>query len=315
MEYFLAIAGYLLIGLALQRVQQFPQNTGQVLNAYVIYVALPALVLQKVPSLEFSTALLIPAILPWLLMALVMPMILFVARKLQWPRATTGALLIIIPLGNTSFVGFPMIEAFFGSAGLPIAVLYDQLGSFLGLAVVATIVAAIYSQEPAAQSSETAAANPRPSAWQITKKILIFPPFVALIAALLLRGFEYPALAQNFIDSLAVTLVPVIMVAVGFQLKFKLPKGDRRPLLFALFVKMVAMPAVALLLLWPFGFADLVTQVSLLEAAMPSMISAGALAIMAGLAPTLAAAIIGYGVILCFITLPLWYLLLQTLIG
>lgn len=307
MENFVLIAGYLVIGLLLQRSSAFPQNTGQVLNAYVIYVALPALVLQKVPGLEFSSALIIPAVLPWLLLALVMPVILFCARRWQWSRSTTGALLIIIPLGNTSFIGFPMIEAFFGSKGLPIAVLYDQLGSFLGLAVVATIIAAVYS------SDDTKAGGQRPSAWQITRRILIFPPFIALVAAFALKPLDYPPLSHSFINSLALTLVPVIMVAVGFQLKFRLPKGDRSPLVFALVAKLVVMPAAALLLLWPFGFDSLVVQVSLMEAAMPSMISAGALAIMAGLAPTLAAAIIGYGVILCFVTLPLWFALLQLL--
>lgn len=307
MENFVLIAGYLLIGLVLQRSSAFPQNTGQVLNAYVIYVALPALVLQKVPGLEFSSALIIPAVLPWLLLGLVMPVILYCARRWQWSRSTTGALLIIIPLGNTSFIGFPMIEAFFGSQGLPIAVLYDQLGSFLGLAVVATIIAAVYSAEDAEAGGQ------RPSAWQITRRILVFPPFIALVAAFALKPLEYPPLAHSFINSLAITLVPVIMVAVGFQLKFRLPKGDRSPLVFALVAKLVVMPAAALLLLWPFGFDSLVVQVSLMEAAMPSMISAGALAIMAGLAPTLAAAIIGYGVILCFVTLPLWFALLQVL--
>ena len=39
----------------------------------------------------------------------------------------------------------------------------------------------------------------------------------------------------------------------------------------------------------------------------------GALAIMAGLAPTLTAAVVGYGVLLCFVTLPAWYALIQFL--
>ncbi|PTB82924.1 hypothetical protein C9986_02090, partial [Pseudidiomarina aestuarii] len=108
MANFLFIAGYLLIGLLLQRSRQFPQNTGQILNAYVIYVALPALVLQKIPLLELSTALVIPAVVPWLLLALTVPLLLWCSRRFQWSRSTTGAMLIIVPLGNTSFVGFPM---------------------------------------------------------------------------------------------------------------------------------------------------------------------------------------------------------------
>ncbi len=306
MTHFIFIAGYVAIGLLLQRSKQFPQNTSQVLNAYVIYVALPAVVLQKIPTLEFSKELLYPALMPWLLLAVTVPLVLALSKALRWSRSTTGALLIVIPLGNTSFVGFPMVEAFFGPQGIPYALLYDQLGSFFILSIYATIVAAIYSHEPGAAAQ-------RPSAITIARRILRFPPFIALVVALLFRGHSYPAAMSQFIDALAITLVPVIMVAVGFQLKLRIPKEDHAPLYWALGIKLIAMPAVALLLLYGFGLEHLAVQVTVMESAMPAMISAGALAIMAGLAPTLTAAVVGYGVLLCFVTLPAWYALIQFL--
>ncbi|CAB0151563.1 hypothetical protein PSI9734_01937 [Pseudidiomarina piscicola] len=306
MANFVFIAGYVIIGLLLRRSQQFAQNTGQILNAYVIYVALPALVLQKIPLLTFGKELLYPALIPWLLLLLTVPMVLTLARWRGWPRATTGAMLIVIPLGNTSFVGFPMVEAFFGAEGIPYALLYDQLGSFFILSIYATIIAAIYSHQPGESAK-------RPSARTIAWKILRFPPFVALVIAFMVRDFGYPAVLQQFIDSLAITLVPVIMVAVGFQLRFRLPQEDRGPLGWALGLKLGVMPLLALLILMGFGLEQLAVQVTIMEAAMPAMISAGALAIMAGLAPTLSAAVVGYGVLLCFLTLPLWYFILQSL--
>jgi malate permease and related proteins len=305
---FILIAGYLLIGLLLHRSRQFPQNTGQILNAYVIYVALPALVLQKIPFLHISPQLLIPALTPWLLLALTVPLILWLSRRLQWSRGTTGAMLIIVPLGNTSFVGFPIVEAFFGSAGIPYALFYDQVGTFLILSIYATSIAAWYSH-PLGHGGSS------PSAAKVLLRIARFPPFIALVIALLLRQVSYPVIAQQFIDSLAATLVPVIMVAVGLQLKFRLAAEDRQPLGLALLIKLVLTPAATLAALYSFGLHDLVIQVTIIEAAMPAMISAGALAIMSGLAPTLAAAIVGYGALLCLLTLPLWFYLLQFLSG
>ncbi|OZB03241.1 AEC family transporter [Pseudidiomarina marina] len=307
MANFIFIAGYVVIGLLLQRSRQFPQNTGQILNAYVIYVALPAVVLQKIPSLTFGKELLYPALMPWLLLAVTVPVLLGLSKWLNWSRMTTGAMLIVVPLGNTSFVGFPMVEAFFGPEGIPYALLYDQLGSFFILSIYATIIAAIYSHEPGTEAK-------RPSAGAIALRIAKFPPFVALVIALLMRGIEYPEVMRQFIDSLAITLVPVIMVAVGFQLKFRLPQEDRGPLYWALGLKLIATPVIALAVLYGFGLEQLAVQVTIMEAAMPAMISAGALAIMAGLAPTLSAAIVGYGVLLCFITLPLWYAFIQFLL-
>jgi predicted permease len=49
-----------------------------------------------------------------------------------------------------------------------------------------------------------------------------------------------------------------------------------------------------------------------LEAAMPPMITSAALAAMAGLAPELAAAMVGYGTLAAMATLPLWRWLLTT---
>jgi predicted permease len=46
-------------------------------------------------------------------------------------------------------------------------------------------------------------------------------------------------------------------------------------------------------------------QVLVLESAMPSSITAGAMASMAGLAPELCAALVGYGVLIAFVWLPL----------
>ena len=60
------------------------------------------------------------------------------------------------------------------------------------------------------------------------------------------------------------------------------------------------------LLLLLFGLQDKMLQVSVLESAMPTMITAAALAISHQLAPRLAAALVGYGILLSLATLPMW---------
>jgi predicted permease len=60
----------------------------------------------------------------------------------------------------------------------------------------------------------------------------------------------------------------------------------------------------------PLGPDGLARQAVILEAAMPPMITAAALAIAHDLAPRLAAALVGYGIVLSLLTLPLWALAL-----
>jgi predicted permease len=58
------------------------------------------------------------------------------------------------------------------------------------------------------------------------------------------------------------------------------------------------------------GMRGLPAQVAILEAGMPPMITAGAMASMAGLVPELCAALVGYGVAIAFVSVPLWAALL-----
>ncbi len=300
MENFFLILAYLCIGVLLRRLPTMPQNSGIALNMYVLYVALPALILKNVPLLQFSTQLLIPAITPWLLLLAVVATVLLLSKLLHWSRDTTGALLIVLPLGNTSFLGFPMTEALFGSSAMPYAVVYDQVGSFIALATYVTVVAALYSPTAA-----------KPTLKGITIKIITFPSFIALLLGLAMRGAAYPDFVSQLIDSLSATLVPVVMVAVGFALTIKFSKSEVLPLISALGIKLVMMPALAALIWFGLGQRGIAVDISIFQAAMPPMISAGAIAIMAGLAPRLVSGIIGLGILLSLLSLPAVFWLLR----
>jgi predicted permease len=300
MENFVLVLIYLMIGALLRKLPQFPQQTGLVLNQFVLFVALPALVLQKIPLLQFSSQLWLPALVPWLLLLIVAAVILLAAKLWHWEKTTVGALLVVLPLGNTSFLGFPMVEAFFGEQALPYAMIYDQAGSFVALATYSTILAAWYNPNVST-----------PGLGQIIKRVLTFPSFIALAVALALKPWSYPPFVGQLLDSLASTLVPVIMIAVGFQFRLQVDNKDTKPLVFALGVKLLLMPLLALGFLTLFNAEPLLAQVVVFEAAMPPMVSAGAIAISAGLALRLVPALVGLGLLLSFISLPFWYFLLQ----
>jgi hypothetical protein len=300
MDNFYLVLAYLVIGFLLRRLPAMPENSGIVLNIYVLYVALPALILKNVPLLQFSSALLIPALTPWLLLVAVVAMVMLLSKLFGWSREVTGALLIVLPLGNTSFLGFPMTQALFGSSAMPYAVVYDQVGSFIALATYVTIVAAIYSPQVS-----------QPTVKGIIVKIISFPSFIALAVGLLLRNASMPPLADALIANLAATLVPVVMIAVGFQLSFRFSKNEISPLLSALTIKLLMMPLLAWAIWTSLGQTGLAVDVSIFQAAMPPMISAGAIAIMAGLAPRLVSGIIGLGILIGLMSLPIVFWLLR----
>ena len=65
MDNFIITVAFLLIGITIKRLPAFSKETGAVLNLFVIYISLPALVLLKVPELIFSRNLLAPTLMPW----------------------------------------------------------------------------------------------------------------------------------------------------------------------------------------------------------------------------------------------------------
>jgi len=299
MENFIIVTAYLIIGKTLRLLPKFPSETGNILNLYVIYVSLPALVLLNVPELTFSTELMVPILMPWVMLVLSALIVLAISKTLKWSREISGCLLLLAPLGNTSFLGIPMVNAFFAEKGIPYAVLYDNLGSFLALATYGSFVLACYN-----------GGESRPTVKEICRKIITFPPFIALVLGVMLKRFSYPGIIYPILQALASTLVPVVMIAVGFQLTVRLSREVTAPLCCGLAVKLVVAPLVALLLCTVLGLTGEPVRVSIFEAGMPPMVSAGALAIMANLSPALTAALVGLGIVASFGTLPLLYLLL-----
>ena len=299
MQNFIIILSLLLIGMGIKRLPTFPKETGNALNLIVIYVSLPALILLKIPQLVFSSELLAPVIMPWAMLVFSAVLVLVLAKSFKWDRATTGCLLLLVPLGNTSFLGIPMTRAFFGEQATPYALLYDQLGSFLALATYGSLVLALYGT-----------GSGRPSVQTVLKKVASFPPFIALVAAFLLRSVTYPPIITEILDTLAATLIPLVMIAVGYQLELKMDKAVLTPLSLGLVIKLVVAPLTALLFIRLMGWDGELVRVSILEAGMPPMVSAGALAILDDLNAPLAAALVGIGIVVSFITLPLLYQLL-----
>ena len=287
----------LLVGLFFQRSKHLPENAAASLNGYVIYVALPALILAEIPKLSLNHEALIPVIVAWSVMCFSAVITFFTARWLKWSREITGALMLLVPLGNTGFVGIPLIEAHVGAKGIPFAILYDQLGTFIALNTFGVALAAYYA------GSATSVAR-------VARNILVFPSFIALILAFLLRFFTYPDWLAEALARISSTLVPVVMVAVGLQWRFKLESAHLVPLMVGIFYILLVSPAFAWLGLALFDIRGLVAHVVILEAAMPAMISAGVLAVSHNLAPRFAASLVGYSLLIGLVSVWVWRLVL-----
>jgi predicted permease len=111
---FLLIVVMLVVGMLAARGGLFADNAAEVLNRFVLYVCLPAAILRAAPKLEFSPALLGLVAVPWIVLLLSIALVLLAARLLRFGEAERAVLLLCVPLGNTSYLGYPLIEAMLG---------------------------------------------------------------------------------------------------------------------------------------------------------------------------------------------------------
>lgn len=271
-----------------------PDSAPDALNIVVLYVCMPAAILLQVPKLQLTGATLGVALVPWMLLASSTLLVLGAARLLNLQRPDTAVLLLEVPLGNTSFLGYALIPVLASPEAMPFAVLFDQFGSFLILSTFGLTVIAIYS----------GGARPTPAA--VIRRVVSFPPFLALVFALTLMPAEPPREIVDVLQQLASAMLPMVGIALGMQLRLRLPRAQLLPLGLGLAGKLLLMPALAWALCLLFDFGPAARAAVVLEAAMPPMITAAALAAMARLAPELGSALVGYGVVLSMLSLPFW---------
>lgn len=301
MDALLVVALCFVAGVALRFVRSFPSAAAvPVLNAYAIHVALPALIVRQLATFRVSGDVLLPAVMPWVLLAAMVAVIVGLGRVRKWPRPVVGALLMVVPLGNTVFIGLPLIEALRGPEALPFAIVYDQLGSFLALTVYGAFITAAWSPRATTPDAAPDGRPARPSVGAIARKVVVFPPFIALLVGLAASALPdgLPPLLSHALERIAASLVPTVLVAVGLGWRFRLPSGQAEPFAIALVLKLALMPLVAWAIVQLTAASGAAADASILQAGMGPMITAGALAIAADLAPDLVAAIVGWGTLL-----------------
>jgi malate permease and related proteins len=290
----LTVLVLLLVGVGLGTFRLLPDGAGGLLDQLVIRLAMPGLILAVVPELTLGAQTVVPVLVAWGTLAVLAAAVWTWARLARWDAVTTGTLLLVVPLGNTSFLGFPAVEALLGADHLPAAVVYDQLGSFLALATYGGFIASRYGS------------GVRPRAGEVVRRIVTFPPFVALVVAFALRPIGIPGPIHEVATQLGATVTPLAMLAVGLRLRLDRTGWQPGVMAGALGLRLVVAPALVLGVALLLGAGGTVWTTSILESAMPPMVVAGVLASQADLDGPLASRLVGVGVLVSMATLPAW---------
>ncbi|KAA5534877.1 AEC family transporter [Taibaiella lutea] len=299
MANFIIIAICMIAGILFRRSGALPKDAHKGINAWLIYLALPAVSFKYLPHIQWTRDLLVPALSPiviWLCGWLYIT--LYSRRQKGMSRSTQGGLKLVAGLSNTSFVGFPLIMAYFSEKELGIGIICDQV-TFTLLSTIGIIIAIRSSQKQ------------KLTARVVLKKVLTFPPLIGCVAALTIPHFIDINPLNPLFDKLAGTVGPLALFSIGLQLKFSGWRGEMKHIAFTLFYKLMLAPFIVFGIVVALGLKGIIPQISIFEAAMPTLLTSGIIADQYNLNPKLANLVVGLGICISMITTGIWFLILR----
>jgi predicted permease len=300
---FLLLALCMGAGILIGRSGKAPPALASGISWFAINIALPALAMHLGAGLHLESSLAFLVASQWIIFVVAWLLVAAVGRGLSWSPLRTGALIIVAGLGNTAFMGYPLIEALRGRTALPYAVVVDQAGSFVVFATLGLVVTALYTGR-------------RVDPGLVARRALTFPGFVGFTLGVLAGttvGLWEPL--DLALERVGLTLTPLAVFAVGVQLQLTAVRGEWIALGVVLGWKLVAAPLLVLGLGLALAVEAPVLDIAVLQSAMAPMISSVLLAEQEGLEGRLATAILGVGMVASLATVPVAGALLQMLLG
>lgn len=253
----LALAG---VGIALRAAKLVRREHAKVLNAVVIYAALPALVFGVARQTALSWDLLKVAAIAWVVGGAGFLVAWGLSRLLRLPKRTAAAFMLVTALGNTGYIGYPVTLMLLGNGAMPRAVFYDVFGTVAMLFTIGVMIAGRMGRREGPVS--------------VVGELVKAPALVALLLGLASRLLPLPenvsAVVMDWLGIVANMTVPLVMISLGLTLSAAGFKGRLAAIGVSGAVKLLLLPAVAIAAAMLLGESSGLRLV-MLQAGMPTM--------------------------------------------
>ncbi len=309
----LAILLPIAFGWLLKKARVFRENEVAALRKFVVRIALPFLIFQNLYRADVeSLRQALPVIVGFVLLtALYTAAALLVSPLLKADDGQKLTFAFSVFAGNYAFLGWGVIAAFFGAAALTRAVFFSMFfwPVFLTCGfLLRRRFCLVCEREPTAGFFRVLARNAG-------------VPIGTAVAALALNiaGIGLPGFLGDFVSQFAALAIPLILFAIGQNLVLLMPAARLRLVLAASFFRLaggfvLGLATVAVICLL-FAVDDMSRRVILLQAVMPTATMTTFFGEYVPLDEQLLSGIIAVSTLLSFVTLPLWVLAINALVG
>ena len=216
-------------------------------------------------------------------------------KLMKVPKKRFGGFVVMCAFSNSLFIGYPICRELFGEAGTPYLMFYYIVNTIAFWSLGSML---IY------KSANGGKAYPL----KTSLKNLASPPLVTLMVSivLLLCGLTPPRLVLTFAAYMSETVTPLALLYVGFLI-YEAGLKNLKPDLsiwVGSALRLIAAPALMLLLCAVFNITCLARDVFFIEAAMPVMTQSVVVSGIAGADEQYNALAMSFTTLLCLAAIP-----------
>lgn len=313
LQLYLPIATGILAGVAIGHVlsglqgsivpsQRLHQRLPLGLGKFLFWVGVPISIVGFLRRADLSGTVYLAPIVAWaaILLGLLLSRGWVYLRGQTWPRPTQGSFSLASMLGNTGYIGYPVVLLLpqLGVSVFSWALFYDALGTLLGSYGLGAILAAEFGNRPHSLS------RPAWASWPL--EVLRNPIILAFLAGLALKAVALPPWLDTLLYAIAWGVVMLSLLLMGLRIQQIRTWRHLSRAGVAVAIKMLLLPLAVGLGLTLVGIDGPPRLVMVLQAGMPSAFANLVLAEAYNLDRELSVTCVGLSSVGLLLTLPLW---------
>lgn len=270
----------------------------EVFNRYALWIGFPALVIFSLMKLDISeksytSFILFNSAFILVSMGLVFP----VCRIFKLPIQTKRTLFLILPFGNVSYLGIPLLQNAYGDGILPEAAIISAVYVFW-LLTLAVLLIEIYGEEKI---------KFRKLGLSLVKNPLLLSVFAGLF--LVVFGIRLPGFVNKTIELFANSVTAVVLFSLGIFVGLqKIGKWNEWLAVGILtLVTMVALPYIFYRILLNFPIDPESLKATIIDAVVPLGVTPYVLSVQYKLDTVLLTRVVILGTLLSVVIIP-WFI-------
>ncbi|WP_017304325.1 AEC family transporter [Spirulina subsalsa] len=290
------LIGGVLVGWLLGRT--LPQSTCTNLGKFLFWVGVPLGNIIFLRWADLSNTLWISPLIA--LIAIVSGATLAaIWLKLQshdWTSPRQGSFVLTSMVGNTGYLGYPIVLTLAGEQHFALALFYDMFGTVVGAYGLGVILAAYFGKATKQH-------------WELFIETLRNPIWWAFAFGLFFRQVVLPVPVESTLKGIGWGVISLSLVLIGMRLSQLHSFRQWRSVSISLGIKMILIPLVFGLILAGLGIRGMTQLVLVLQMAMPPAFATLVLTETYALDWELTVSAIAIGSMGLLLTLPVWVFL------